>query len=66
MEYFGEMAIDLTGLGLAPNAFEIDSPDDCEAFGFGRAISRTGNGKTATWMTASQPASTSMCAARWS
>ena len=56
VEYFGEMAIDLTGLGLAPNAFEIDSPDDCEAFGFGRAISRTGNGKTATLKDDGEPA----------
>ena len=56
VEYFGEMAIDLTGLGLVPNTFEIDSPDDCEAFGFGRAISRTGNGKTATLKDDGEPA----------
>ena len=56
VEYFGEMAIDLTALGLAPNAFDISSPEDCEAFGFGRAISRTGNGKTATLKDDGEPA----------
>ena len=48
MQYFAEMAIDLTALNLAPNVYELPTPQSCQAFGFGRVISRTGNSPSAT------------------
>jgi uncharacterized repeat protein (TIGR01451 family)/LPXTG-motif cell wall-anchored protein len=48
VELFAELAIDLTALGLAPNAYDLETPDQCLDFGYGRIISRTGNSPTAT------------------
>ena len=48
MQYFAEVALDLTALGLAPNVFDLPTPQSCLAFGFGRVISRTGNSPSAT------------------
>jgi uncharacterized repeat protein (TIGR01451 family)/LPXTG-motif cell wall-anchored protein len=48
VQYFAEVALDLTALGLAPNVFDLPTPASCQAFGFGRVISRTGNSASAT------------------
>jgi hypothetical protein len=48
VQYFAELAIDLTALGLAPNVYELPTPESCHAFGYGRVISRTGNSPSAT------------------
>ncbi|HZB40354.1 MAG TPA: hypothetical protein VE487_05285, partial [Ilumatobacter sp.] len=48
VQYFAEVALDLTALNLAPNVFNLPTPESCQAFGFGRVISRTGNSASAT------------------
>ncbi|HEX9259800.1 MAG TPA: hypothetical protein VF855_09720, partial [Acidimicrobiales bacterium] len=48
LEYFGELAIDLTALGLVKNAFDLDTPEECAPFAVGRIITRTGNSDQAT------------------
>src|SRR5215211_2745431 len=48
VQYFAEIALDLTALGLAPNVYDLPTPQSCLAFGFGRVISRTGNSPSAT------------------
>ena len=64
--YFAEVAIDLTALGLAPNADEL-APDSCVAFGFGRVVSRTGNSDNSTSGTMGNRRDwTSTSAAGWS
>ena len=56
VQYFAEMALDLTALGLAPNVYSLPTPSSCEAFGFGRVISRTGNSPSATLKDDGEPA----------
>ncbi len=56
VQYFAELAIDLTALGLAPNVYDLPTPQSCLAFGFGRVISRTGNSPSATLKDDGEPA----------
>jgi uncharacterized repeat protein (TIGR01451 family)/LPXTG-motif cell wall-anchored protein len=56
VQYFAEIALDLTALGLAPNVYDLPTPESCLAFGFGRVISRTGNSASATLKDDGEPA----------